>query len=220
MTTETAPRPSSDEMIAKLKAELKAEKAASKKKDERIAELKPTRDVTPFMFQTTDDVREFFGEEKLIVKVKERLAAQNRIRMRQGYERLPTDPESIAEMVEELVAELVDDRHSEGVLPSVEGWLDRTLKMIRPDGMLIQIPYEGQINNTAGSLADGIERYRRKGFKLTEPMLCPTKDCYEVAAAHEKGAQKGRWIYDGYCSEDHRNRTERGGATQKVPSLS
>jgi hypothetical protein len=227
VTTEAIPKPSgADAVIQQLRTDLKREKAAGKKKDEEIAKLRPTQDVTGFMFETADDVRAFYGEERLVNKVKERVATQNRVLMRQGYERLASDDETIAAMVEELVEELVTDRHAEGSRPSDEGWLDRTIKMLKPphpktgERALIQIAYEGQINNVAGSLADGIVRYERKGYKRTEPMLCPSKDCWDPAATIDRGAQKGKWAFDGYCSEDHRNRTERGGATQKVPGLS
>ncbi len=47
-------------------------------------------------------------------------------------------------------------RGGKGPNDSEDGWLT-----------IEQIPLEGQINNTAGSLADGIIRYTRKGFKIT-----------------------------------------------------
>ena len=67
-----------------------------------------------------------------------------------------------------------------------------------------QIPLEGQINNTAGSLADGIVRYTRKGFRLTEPFLCPRAGCFRPAATDDFN----RWAWDGYCTERHRNEVE------------
>jgi hypothetical protein len=68
---------------------------------------------------------------------------------------------------------------------------------------------ENQINNMAGSLADGIIRYTRKGFKLTDPFLCPRAGCYRPAASDEFN----RWRYDGYCSETHRAQVEGGEAS-------
>ena len=67
-----------------------------------------------------------------------------------------------------------------------------------------QIPLEGQINNTAGSLADGIIRYTRKGFKLTDPFLCPRAGCFRPAGIDEFQ----RWQYKGYCSDKHYNEVE------------
>ncbi len=73
-------------------------------------------------------------------------------------------------------------------------------------GMLTieQIPLEGQINNTAGSLADGIIRYTRKGFKITDPFLCPRAGCFKPAAVDPFN----KWQWDGYHSEAHRNEVE------------
>jgi hypothetical protein len=67
-----------------------------------------------------------------------------------------------------------------------------------------QIPLENQINNMKGSLADGIIRYTRKGFKLTDPFLCPRAGCYRAAASDEAK----RWLYDGYCTDRHRVQVE------------
>lgn len=69
---------------------------------------------------------------------------------------------------------------------------------------LEQIPMESQINNMAGSLADGIVRYTRKGFKLTDPFLCPRAGCFRAAAADAGG----NWEFDGYCSDRHRVEVE------------
>ena len=62
---------------------------------------------------------------------------------------------------------------------------------------------EPQINNTAGSLADGIVRYTEKGFKLTEPFLCPRAGCFTPAALNGN-----QWAYNGYCSQLHQAETE------------
>ena len=67
-----------------------------------------------------------------------------------------------------------------------------------------QLPMENQVNNMAGSLADGIIRYTRKGFKLTKPFLCPRAGCYAPAAVDEFQ----RWRWDGYCTEKHRIEVE------------
>ena len=67
-----------------------------------------------------------------------------------------------------------------------------------------QIPMEGQINNGAGSLADGIVRYTRKGFKLTDPFLCPRAGCFQPAANNEFN----EWAFDGYCTELHHDEVE------------
>ena len=75
-----------------------------------------------------------------------------------------------------------------------------------------QIPMEAQVNNMAGSLADGIIRYTRKGFKLTDPFLCPRAGCFRPAQNDELG----RWLYDGYCTDKHRSEVE---GNEKSPTV-
>lgn len=192
-----------DERIAALEAQVEDQQT-------QIEALKPTRDVSDRVFTDPDDVVAFHGEERIEGMVADRIARQNRQRVREGLDRLPTSgkagKELRTEIRETLIKELLEDRQK--VRPPDEGWLDRTLKMVKPDGALVQIPYEVQINNVAGSLADGYVRYERKGFKRTEPMMCPSKDCNEFAA---QGAD-GKWAFHGYCTEDHFKRTERGAA--------
>jgi hypothetical protein len=180
----------------------KAVLAAQVTEQERqIEELKPTRDVAKFLFETPEDVVAHYGDKKLDEMLKATIAEENKARTKQGFDRTTYTPEEFAERKEALVADLLGDRTRWG--PPTEGFLDRTMKMIKPDGTLVQIPFEGQINNVAGSLNDGLFRYQQKGYKLTDPMLCPTKDCNETSAI-----KKGKWLYLGYCSEDHYRRTE------------
>jgi hypothetical protein len=79
-----------------------------------------------------------------------------------------------------------------------------TIKAIDPSGVLVQLPWENQINNNIASPGDalGLRFYERKGFTLlfdfkTETgTYCPTLDCW--AAWGEFG---------GFCSALHRNIT-------------
>lgn len=83
----------------------------------------------------------------------------------------------------------------------------RKIKMfIMRNGMptIEQLPLESQVNNMAGSLADGIVRYTRKGFKLTDPFLCPRAGCFKPAGLDEFQ----RWAFDGYCTVQHRLEVE------------
>ena len=73
----------------------------------------------------------------------------------------------------------------------------RTLKMVAPTkdrckvqpcyehGHLVQVRVEAQINNQAGSLGDGITRYKDKGYKLAVndegAMICAAQECNEWA---------------------------------------
>jgi len=186
----------------RLTAENEALKATIAKQEKQIEELKPTKNVAPFLFDTPEDVVAFYGDKKLDEMLKATVAAENKTRTKQGYDRTVYTPEEFAEAKEALIADLLADRTRMG--PPLEGFLDRTIKMIKPeDGNLVQIPLEAQINNVAGSLNDGMFRYEKKGYKRTEPMLCPAKDCWETSAIG-----KGKFVHSGYCSEDHYKRTE------------
>lgn len=186
-----------DERIAVLEAELDAA-------NEKIAELSPSASVAQFNFNSPEDVVAHFGTKALDEKVRHEIAIENKKRTRDGFDRIVYDDELFAEKRAEFIAGLLADRANSQ--PPHEGWLDRTLKMIKPNGVLVQIPYEGQINNVAGSLADGYVRYERKNYKRTVPLLCPSKDCWNDSL--EDG--KGGFTFSGYCSEDHFNRTEKG----------
>lgn len=195
------------DIVADLKAELKAVTDRNMELEERVNELSPTVDIRAMLFRTTKDVEDYFGPKKIDEMVKTRIAAERKAQSRQGFERKDYTPEDVAEIKAALLDSIVDDRVQS--TPPDDGWITRTLKMVF-EGSLRQVIYEGQVNNTAGSLADGLLVYERKGFKRTEPMLCPAQDCWEEAAVATSGKNKGVALYVGYCSEDHYRRTEKG----------
>lgn len=193
--------------IAELTKQLKDSQKELETKDKVLADLRPTVDIRKRQFHTSEQVVEFFGKGKLTDNVKAHIAQENRQRSKQGYDRIAYSDEEIAVLVDELAANFVADQL---VGAPTEGWLLRTIKMVAPNGNLVQIPYEGQFNNIAGSLADGLVLYERKGYKRTEPMLCPAGDCFDESATMTTGRSKGKWAFSGYCSEDHFRRTEVG----------
>lgn len=75
-----------------------------------------------------------------------------------------------------------------------------TVKAEKPDGAVVQIPLEPQINNNvaAPDMFIGLQFYTRKGFNVFfdletgEPAFCPTWDCW---------AEAGK--FDGCCSQAH-----------------
>lgn len=205
---------SSDERIAEAKGEAPVDtidvdariqelEALVAERDAQIADLKPERPIASFLFRTREDVIAHFGERVIDEKVADLIASENRERARKGYDRIKYGKKETEAKRNEFIDGLLADRDASQ--PPLEGWLDRTLKMLKPDNTLVQIPYEGQINNVAGSLADGYVRYERKGYKRTEPMLCPTKDCWK-----ESAMQGNVFTISGYCSQDHFDRTEKG----------
>lgn len=210
--------PGSDVEMDLLRGELEAERAARLVAEEaaeaaeaeaieqraRAEKLDPVADVTNRIFENADDVIAFFPEQNLRDSAAAELKAMNKGRIKAGLLPIDWSPDEWDQHVVEEANKIVAGRH--GLVPT-SGPLTRVLKFLNPGtGNLVQIPIEDQVNNHKGSLADSIERYRRKGFKLTRPMFCGTRDCWELAIVDAAGNMG----LDGYCSEDHRRRTEVG----------
>lgn len=74
-----------------------------------------------------------------------------------------------------------------------------TVKAISPDGVLVQLPLEDQINNNTASPVDfvGLRVYQRKGFNILmdltsgETVYCPAWDCYAPSLGQFRGACSG-----------------------------
>ena len=93
------------------------------------------------------------------------------------------------------------------------------VKAVQPDGRIIQIPFEEQINNTAaGDREDalGLRRYERRGIALLWdwanflPIFCAHVDCWARAMVEELSAkypQHRRAANTGFCSLRHQART-------------
>lgn len=72
----------------------------------------------------------------------------------------------------------------------------RTVKAISPDGVLVQLPLENQINNNVASPEDriGLRVYQRKGFTILfdfetgRGVYCPGSDCWAQANDAHRGA--------------------------------
>lgn len=80
-----------------------------------------------------------------------------------------------------------------------------TVKAVSPDGVLRQLPMEGQINNHVQSKATGLglQPYVRKGYTIFwdpadgSTAFCPTWGCF---AEPKKGLNN-------FCSQEHKNIT-------------
>ena len=191
-------------------------------RDRAVAEAdehRPTRDVMPFLMETADDVRKRFTPQNLEDLANAELVTINRERTKNGHWPLPAlEGIELEKAIDEAIASLLADRAM--ATPPTEGPLGRSLKMVSPakggqPEQLRQIPYEPQINNMAGSLEDGFARYRRKGFKMADPSLCPTMDCSLKSVVGEDG----EFVYGAYCSADHRIRTERDSSQSEIPGV-
>lgn len=186
------------EISAEELAALRAEAARYKDEAERY---RPFRDVSNMMFESPQQVIDYFGPKAMRDLATSELSDINKVRLRQGLDRVTYTEEEWEEAIQAKAAEMAQDRFKH--VPT-EGGARRTLKMVNPNsGTVVQIPVEDQINNQAGSMGDGVNRYKDKGFKMAVDsegrILCPTENCW--APAH---GESGAYTYGGYCSERHR----------------
>jgi hypothetical protein len=200
------------EMAEQARAATEAELAAVKAERDELAKEKDR--LSPFVsipvFESAADVVAHMGEEALAVIAETELATENKSRMQSGRPALHLEnPVEYARLAAKII-----ERVSEEMVAQQRSWVSddrtrivpmRTAKMVRPDGGSIQIPLEGTINNAAGSMADPIERYKRKGFKLMHPIRCMLRDCWEAEAVDSRG----RRLQNGFCGEFHRSILER-----------
>ncbi len=201
--------------VVELETEIIALQAKNTELVEENARLNPTIDIhemlenrVAWLTTNTPD-----GDRYWTNRAEREWSEMTRARIRDGLEpfRIKDEPEMFQETIDTLKAKeaasfdaepdepasrkikLAIYRGGKNAQDSENGWLT-----------IEQIPLEGQINNTAGSLADGIIRYTRKGFKITDPFLCPRAGCFKPAAVDAFN----KWQWDGYHSEAHRNEVE------------
>ena len=177
-------------------------------------QLKPTVDIGDYVTDRvqwlTDNSPE--GEKYWLNRAEASFKQDNMKRAKDG---LPVfNISDHPELLDDLIVELKTKEAMASTQEPTEAPTRRVKLLIMRNGMptIEQIPMEAQINNMAGSLADGIIRYTRKGFKLTDPFLCPRAGCFRPAQNDELG----RWLYDGYCTDRHRVEVE---GTEKSPTV-
>ncbi len=196
MTTETKDR------VEDLEGQLKEALNRVETAEAQVEKLKPTRDVSAFLDKSEEGIRVRFGETQLKDLAQRELITINKRRIRDGLPPYEYKDKELEEAINKVVVDMQTARELNG--PPTEGPLHKTIKMLRPDGNLVQLPYEEQINNLAGSISDATVRYTDKDFKLTEPTLCPSQDCWNPGLV-----EKGNYTFGMYCSADHQTRTER-----------
>jgi len=192
-----------DGVIAELTQNLAVALDAVEAAEAKVAEFDPYTDIEGFLMVDAADVRTRFGKEKLRDLAMLELAEINKRRWKDGLDRVQYSPAEMEEKINDIISDLLADRKREAP-PDDGSPIMRTLKMVDKDGNIRQVPFEPQVNNQAGSLEDGVARYRNKGWKLPKPMLCPSQNCWEPSAVDEDG----RWRFKAYCTQDHLVRTE------------
>ncbi len=191
---------------AELRERIATLEAHNKQLEEENYELKPTHDLEGMFTDRVEWLEENSPQGKNYwVALAE--AEYKKVNKERALEGLPGfDIKQHPEILDDLIIEL-KTKESTHIDNSAVEPAARKIKLAfkRNDAWMIeQIPFENQINNTAGSLADGIIRYTQKGFKLTNPFLCPRAGCFYPAAVDEMK----RWQHDGYCTEVHRAEVE------------
>jgi hypothetical protein len=96
----------------------------------------------------------------------------------------------------------------------------RVVKAIKPNGGLVQLPFESRVNNAAaGEVGDviGLRTYQRKRFILLmdvdtlSPVYCFARNCWAAAMVPQLVAmfpQHSDVVGSGYCAYDHMVFTE------------
>lgn len=189
------PPPVADDREALLAriGELEQKLAAAERE---AAELSPTTHVD--LPKSAADVLEFHDRDTLVELVQLRLAAENMDRFKKGMP--PLDFQNNPQVLEQKIAEYAQKRAAARNRPPSEIHRQRVIKMIRPDGNIVQWPVEEQISNEAGQAGAAIWKAREKGWKLVEPYICQVRDCWQEAATNDFGELS----LDGYCSPEHR----------------
>jgi hypothetical protein len=206
---------SPDLTLAALREELREKSARIEELEAENKRYKPTYDMSAKYADPVGWLTDIFGDQYWLDLAHRQFAAENTQRHREMLPALEMTKPIIAAKIEELKAKEADWPNAPGAaIPSPAA---KKVKMvIDRNGLptIEQIPIEPQVNNMAGSLADGLVRYTDKGFKLMEPFGCPRNDCFAIAAL-DRG---GKWLYDGYCSEVHRSEVE-GDNASSVPGV-
>lgn len=90
-----------------------------------------------------------------------------------------------------------------------------TVKAFHQDGRLVQLPFEQQIQNTAGGEIEdaiGLRRYERKGilllfdFRTMMPVYCAARECWAAAMREElleRFPEHRAAVGTGFCSVRH-----------------
>ena len=191
---------------AELRAELEEANAKIGDLEAEVDKFKPTVDISLFLSDPVTFIEENHPDGKAYWKnrAEAEFAGENISRHRAGLPEISL--RESPETMEHLIQKVKDGVKAPRPFNPVDAPA-RTVKLVimRGDYLTIeQLPYEAQVNNIAGSLADGIIRYTRKGFKIPDPFLCPRKGCYLESGKDEFG----RWTFDTYCSDHHRKEVE------------
>ena len=172
--------------------------------EKESADLRPWVEVD--MYETVEDVIRILGTGRIKDLVAGEFASINRQRTLDGYERYTLTDAEMDERMGTIAKEILDERYK---FEDENPHRSRVLKMVHPNGNLVQIPAEDQINNMRGSRSDWYTIYTDRGFKVlvdrkSGATVCGSLNCWRPAVKDERG----NYIQLGYCSEGHRRWVE------------
>ena len=214
--TDPAPEVEPDAPVAPAVDELRAEVAALQKKNADLTrEVVKTSKVVDISLFLSDPVAwtdrtNPEGVKYWTNRAEAKFAADNMDRAKQGLPQFNINdhPEILDDLVEELKEEMRQRGDRPLGVPGEFPKIPRRIKMIidrNGTPTIEQLPLEGQVNNMAGSMADGIMIYTVKGFKMTSPILCTRQDCYKPAALNPQGSLVHK---NAYCTALHEKDVE------------
>lgn len=197
-----APTVSADELPQVAAAQRVAELEAELERVQREA-ASLRQDVEIHLPSTPKEAIEFYGRPYF-----EGVAMQelNRERTSRGFVAVELDSghPTLEARVQKLAVEAVESQtkyaNGQGSAQTL-----RTLKMARPDPtsptgwFIAPIPIEPTINNGVAAPEAAVKKYTARGYRLITPALCQRGPCYAKAAT-----DGGKFLYDGYCSAEHR----------------
>lgn len=199
--------PSNEEEVNELRARIVAIEAEKAEMREEMEKLRPDVDITAIMYETEEDFERVFDEQYWRDRAQREYASINKQRRIEGLDIIKVEEAEMQETISRIKQEELAGRRR-----PADGPADKRIKMVKPnqDGSyfpphVVSLPYESQVNNVAGSLADGLVIYTTKGYKLTRPFLCPRRKCFRPAAVD----LDGNWAFDGYCTQEHRIEVEK-----------
>lgn len=148
--------------------------------------------------RTAQDVLEFHGMETMREMAYEHIAFENMARAQRG---LPAfDYRANPQIIEDKIQQLAQHQAERRNRPPSEIFRQRVVKMVKPNGTIVQWPVEEQISNEAGQAGASIWKAKEKGLKLLEPYICQVRDCWQEAEIDDHG----QLTLNGYCSPEHR----------------
>lgn len=185
-----------DAALAELQAQLAEAQARAEAAEAAAIESAPVVKV-PVM-TNRQSVIDAVGDGALRDEAMRAVGKVNRQRMANGL--MPVDLSDSPEFKAEYEKAIQDRLTAKTRYVSPLNKL-RVMKMVKPNGGIVQVPVEKQLNNEAAQEGTALWKAKAKGYKPTDPPYCHAHNCWEFSALDAAGAPTP---FNGYCSAEHR----------------